>query len=74
MTITLTEKQIKERFKEWAESHCITTHFPNLAGEVDLTDDRFHYAQNAVGDILGWPQFWSKFIKELTEKDLSKNR
>ena len=55
--MNLTKVQIKARFKAWCENHV-----GNYEG------DAFWNAQNAVGDILGWPEFWAKFVKELQEE------
>jgi hypothetical protein len=63
--MTLTKKQIKDRFSKWVMNHYLTTRDNKVI--VDCTDDRFHYAQNCLGDILGWPKWYAEFISELVK-------
>jgi len=50
-TITLTKKEVIKRFEIWDFNH-------------PCTKDEYWHAQNAVGDILGWPNWWVKWIKD----------
>lgn len=58
--LTLTEFKMKRRFEEWVENH------PDVWYE-----ERFWYVQNAIGDLLGWPEWWSEFVSELEKSQSS---
>ena len=46
--------QVKKRVIGWRK-----THFPN--------SEEWWYAQNLLGDVLGWPQWYSDFINSVKE-------
>lgn len=50
------QKQIMERFIRWSNNH-------------PTTYDEMWYVQSAIGDILGWPDWWGKIVKSVWEKD-----
>ena len=49
-------KEIKNKFTEWVKNH------PDV-----WEDNRFWFAQNAVGTLLGFPDWGSEFVSELLQ-------
>ena len=50
--MNLTEDQLKNRLKEWKENH-------------PCSEDAWWHVQNAIGDLVGWEDWYAKFIKSL---------
>ncbi len=51
----ITKEEVKERFTKWHANH-------------PCNESEFWHAQNAVGDILGHPEWWGKIVGDILDE------
>lgn len=60
----LTKKQIHRRLLTWIDNH------PDCL-QNQIGADHFWYVQNAIGDILEWPKWYSEMIQDILRQKSS---